>query len=469
MEYQIESELLQPTPRPIQPKLPPTAIGCMALFFTPFVVVGIYLAIDTIRTLGEVLHPDPQSPTHGATLGFIFQAVFALFWNGALIYMTTASIRKTRKDSLIVREGVPVPATILESKLESHNDTDQCIYRYSFVRRDGATIVGTQTVNRSGNANIEKGDTVTLLYLPDKSEQNALYRFCDYRAKGTVSTEYAHGTKTDPLPVTPIPAPSFSTPYRMEPELNQPIPRSIAPIPRGIQTASGCFILFMTPFVLIGLWQAYQSITITAVQGFGTTTEAIVESKAEGKRFLTEGKNGPSTHLYVTYRFQANGHTYRSQDDVYEKDYERIRPGDRLSIRYLFFAPSKLTLLVERSATADSDSIVQTLFWNGIVSLFILIPFSARVQGRRFIRRGIAVPATITSKTVDTNGNSDTCYLHFQYHVQGKASPLEGKQMLQKLQLEGISVGETLTLLYLPNAPDKYKFYRFSFYKARLS
>lgn len=464
MEYQIEPELDRRTPRAVRPSVGVPALGCLTLFFVPFIAIGVGVAVTAVKGVAEALHPTPQPQQGGMGLMFAcFMGLFAVLWNGALGYMLYSSVKKARKDYLLVRDGVPVPATILERKIVEQNDSKQSVFRYQFTPIGSSAQVesGEQTQSKSRDGGLAVGDTVTALYMPNHPDQNALYRFCAFQANANHKTEYALGKKQEPLPLPVEVTPSQLAAHTIEPELRQPTPRLMEQRKKGQFKGIGCYILFCTPFVVVGIGVLLYTLALTVLTVAGTNTEAVIQSKEK-----SSGEGGMTYSL--RYTFQANGRVYQSGDSIDSSDYNRFKSGDRVTVQYLSFFPMGPTNLTDFSDNSLGFFWLFALFCNGILSVFTVLPYVFARREKALIRLGTAVPATITAKTMNTSGENDIYSLEYRFVPIGETQFQEGKKSVGEGEWKAVSIGDTFTLLYLSNAPKQQTLYRYSAYKARL-
>ena len=96
--------------------------------------------------------------------------------------------------------------------------------------------------------------------------------------------------------------------------------------------------------------------------------------------------------------------------------------------------------------------------------------FRAIYEERKWIRFGSAASATITEKTVEKDNESTAHHIHYEFRPIA-LDLTEGEPIIDTCKIDeenwlAVQKGDTLTVLYLPDSPDKHELYRFSNYRA---
>lgn len=101
----------------------------------------------------------------------IFLTVFAIFWNGIVLFMVGLPLHQRGKQNRLRRDARPLPGTVIESKNWEDSDDDYTFrIRYEFRTPGGKTLTGTEqrTDNsRRGQRLPQPGETVTVAYAGD--------------------------------------------------------------------------------------------------------------------------------------------------------------------------------------------------------------------------------------------------------------------------------------------------------------
>jgi hypothetical protein len=156
---------------------------------------------------------------------------------------------------------------------------------------------------------------------------------------------------------------------------------------------TGCFVLFMIPFVFAGLfiigWAINEWNDWRILSSSGVTTQGKVIDRR------TETDEG-SRDYYVTYRFSHNDTIYTREQSVSHKFYDNSWRDSSVTVLYSPDNPQ-----TSRLGDSISPPILITLFvmlWNGLVSLFMFIAISEARKARYLARRGQVIYGVIASR-----------------------------------------------------------------------
>jgi hypothetical protein len=157
---------------------------------------------------------------------------------------------------------------------------------------------------------------------------------------------------------------------------------------------TGCFVVFMIPFVFAGLfiigwaineWHEWQILSRSGV----TTQGKVIDRRIE-----TDDEDGDS--YYVTYSFMYDDRTYTREQSVSHTVYRETERGGAVTV---FYAPDHPN--ISRLGDSISPPILITLFvmlWNGLVSLFMFIAIAGARKARYLARHGQVIYGVITAR-----------------------------------------------------------------------
>ena len=238
--------------------------------------------------------------------------------------------------------------------------------------------------------------------------------------------------------------------HRIEPELDQPLPRRSVVWPR-LRLAHVGLTLFGIPFVLVGIVVAFLALQSTATQLVGEPVRGEVLNKVEG----TDSEGDTTYSLMVGY--SANGSTQQGKVSVSRARYSAVSEGGTVALRYLDFPRSHVAL--DGDYKAPLFFIVFASIWDVVVIAMIWALVNQVKRSLALLRRGTAAVAKITEKTVDEGSDSTTHYLHYRFQADGQT--IFGKDSVSASRWKSAQVDEQFTALYLPEAPDTCALFKF--------
>lgn len=166
--------------------------------------------------------------------------------------------------------------------------------------------------------------------------------------------------------------------------------------------AGGCIMLFMIPFVLVGI-----GVIIFAATEWGKILQ-ISRSSATVRAEVIDQQSGTDSdgddYYRITYRFFVQDHAYMNERSVSESEYRKLTTGMRVPIIYARADPSISYLEGENRNSQPLFLTIFSVCWNGFVFLFVgAIVATARIN-RRLEREGVLLKGTV----VDANGREDS-------------------------------------------------------------
>ena len=247
-----------------------------------------------------------------------------------------------------------------------------------------------------------------------------------------------------------VPGPPSGSGWRPEPELVQPLPRSVA------LSRSGRRIVLLWALLTVAvpcyvILAASRSRTPDASH----VAESFLESSGEihDKEVRGGGPNGPSYYLY--YSFASDwGNVYRGSLQVKKEAYDSLKVGDPVTVR--FFPENPTVHEVAGFETKPGPPPVIP-FAAGFTALMVAIFEIVRRRHRNLTARGVSTAGLIESSR---RRGAGAVYV-LSYSVNGQIRKLRGTE--HELNL---SEGDSLTVLYDPGKPQKALIYRLSMYQA---
>jgi hypothetical protein len=254
--------------------------------------------------------------------------------------------------------------------------------------------------------------------------------------------------------------------HSIEPELMQPPPRRLSLVLRAeTRTGAGCVALFFLPFMVIGIYTFVQVLHASVVLAFHRTAEAQITDKREDY----DSESG--SHYRVFFTFRVGERTYRARDEVECAAFGTFSVGNRVRVHYLPLTPGWHAFL-EQETTFPSRVRFHwgfTLFWNAILSVFIVPVCLALRRARALVRFGTPVVGTIVEKSTQSQEDSTRYLLRYVFEAEdhgGGRRRMEKEETVSQEEWDGIREGEELTVLYMPGRPDQSGLYRFETYHA---
>ena len=246
-----------------------------------------------------------------------------------------------------------------------------------------------------------------------------------------------------------VSGPPSGSGWRPEPELVQPLPRSVA------LSRSGRRIVLLWALLTVAvpcyvILAASRSRTPDASH----VAESFLESSGEiHDKEVRGGPSGPRYYLY--YSFASDwGNLYRGSLQVEKEAYDSLKVGDPVTVR--FFPENPTVHEVAGFETKPGPPPVIP-FAAGFTALMVAIFEIVRRRHRNLAARGVSTAGLIESLR---RRGAGTVYV-LSYSVNGQIRKLRGTE--HDLNL---SEGDSLTVLYDPGKPQKALIYRLSMYQA---
>jgi hypothetical protein len=227
----------------------------------------------------------------------------------------------------------------------------------------------------------------------------------------------------------------------------------------------GCLQLFILPHTLVGCWLLLYAVYATSVCLFGKSVPGRVVA-----RDYTTDDGSTSYHLVCEYRI--DGKAYRANASASDEEYRSVSNGTQVDVRLMPFLPGvgARPLLPGRSLLSTLwQPWLFALFWNAIVSVFVLIFYVGPWMERRLVARGEPAAGRIVRKETDTRGDSPTYYLHFEFApaTAGSAGMVSGRRSVEAAAYDRVRGGDRVTVLYDPNRPKRSVLYEYADYEVR--
>jgi hypothetical protein len=240
--------------------------------------------------------------------------------------------------------------------------------------------------------------------------------------------------------------------YQIEPELLQPVPRRVRM--DNSSGALGCLAglwLFLTPFILIGVFMPLWAVHKTVVEVLGHDVPGRVQ-----ERVRSHQRHG--YEWYLRYTYTAGGEEHVAKDK--EPDSGAYPEGGPILVRVSPILPGIDSRIVAPGAAGPSELAfvwLFAIFWNAILSIFVYMLIVVPILSYQIYRRGEVGVATIvdlTTKTSrDSQGRTDTSYvLTYEYTPVGPdgmaGALVRDTQNASQREWDKEQIGDDVTVLY---------------------
>jgi hypothetical protein len=238
--------------------------------------------------------------------------------------------------------------------------------------------------------------------------------------------------------------------WRLEPELNMPPPRPVLLTRTGKLSATlwGAMILVVAGYVFLVPSIPARTPALLADEGAAAT--ATVHAKNE--RDAAAGEKA----YYLAFHFATDqGQQVRESRRVPRTVYDDLAVGDSFEVIYLSENPQlSFVPRIER------QEIPPALRWGAVALLAALLV--AFEQQRRFHKRVVAHGAAAAGVVEGVRRRGANRMFTVRYKLHGQEGTLRGSE-----RNPARADGDVLTVLYLPERPERALLYRTSLYRAR--
>lgn len=262
------------------------------------------------------------------------------------------------------------------------------------------------------------------------------------------------------------------TEHTFEPELNVALPRRVR-LRDGFR--AGCALwfvrLFLLPHTLVGIGILCAALWTTgiflAVGVFGSSYDGVIVKKDASR--AVKGTKG----WYVKYTYTVDGREYATEVSVSKERFAEINEGDAITVRALESSPESgpwPRVPGHWPITELGGKWIITLFWNGIMSVFLWNMYVRPWRIRRLVRWGWPTEGIIRDVQMKTGKGSTSYRINYEYAscpVDGSDGQLfSGKMTSTVKDASYAQTGHLITVLYDPNKPTRSVVYRYSDYRA---
>jgi hypothetical protein len=221
--------------------------------------------------------------------------------------------------------------------------------------------------------------------------------------------------------------------------------------------------LFLLPLLCIGIG--------VLVHTAGTSLVCISPTLAAA---VITGKQPESNGGYrIDLAYNVNGATISSSSDVSSGDYSRLQRGQRVSVKYLSllpaFSPEIQGASAERSRSLEFSWLI-TLGWNVVVAAFVQFAFVRPFIVRRVYMYGVPTTGEIVEKRTDEDESSRHYILRYRFTADTNAGDtiVFDKMLVTKDEYDAAGIGQSATVLYLPDKPKHSALYPYGPYAVSL-
>lgn len=262
------------------------------------------------------------------------------------------------------------------------------------------------------------------------------------------------------------------TNFTFEPELNRTPPRPVR-YRHGWQAGCGVWFirLFMLPHTIIGIGFLCYAIASTglfaAVGLLGSNYDGRIVKKDD-----TRSSKG-TRHYYVQYVYDVDGQGYSGEVKVDKERFDQVREGDAITVRAWDVMPDSgqwPRVPGHWPASCVGELWAVTMFWNGILSIFLWWMYVRPWRQRRLVRIGIPTAGIIREVNMQVNKGTKSFVIRYEYAVPATddrpGQVLNGKLRSTVKNAEHAKRGDVATVLFHPRKPSRSLLYAYCDYRA---
>lgn len=216
-----------------------------------------------------------------------------------------------------------------------------------------------------------------------------------------------------------------------------------------IQTNYGCLMLFMVPFIMIGVFTIALTVVAFAenwhLENSGQPTTATIIDR-------TEDEDEGSTTYRLHYEYAVSGLTYNDNQQVPLEVYIRYAVGQPIDILYAGDSPDVSRIVGVSDASLRTFLALFTLIWNVLVAIFCASIWGGWDRQNRLHKQGKLVRGEIVY--IDSKTDSDGDYM-IEAEVRFRTpmlQPVQGKRSYTSNFHKGQPLprpGEAVSILYV--------------------
>jgi hypothetical protein len=221
---------------------------------------------------------------------------------------------------------------------------------------------------------------------------------------------------------------------------------------RGFSSANlggGCLLLFMLPFMAVGLfviamaineWREYQLIASTGVATRGQYVSRRYDDDDDG------------TTYYASYEFQVDGITYSSEQSIGRAVYDRVERGAGVEVHYAPSDPGVSRIAGTNDLGGPIFLTVFSIFWNLITWGVVIGTIYSASRNRQLIQGGQLVTGELLGVWGDKDSDGDLqVKAAYRFVAPDSGEALTKKESAQRNDLKGDplpAVGTPVAVLY---------------------
>jgi hypothetical protein len=234
-------------------------------------------------------------------------------------------------------------------------------------------------------------------------------------------------------------------PFLLDPD-NEPL--ALDTRPKLLPRKQGCFLLFLSLFVLAGLlvtaglireWAEFVLLSTSYAETLGQVLDRRIESD-DGATY------------YVTYRFFANDQVHTVEEVVAKATYHSVEEGQSLTVRYARRDPTITTIEPGRIGGLVTLTAFG-LVWNGIVASITWLTVREILERRRLAGKGQRLEGEVIRCSGHRDSDGDyVVEVRFGFRSPQTGMWIEDKdsQIRQDLKAEPLPLpGSPVHVLYL--------------------
>jgi hypothetical protein len=144
--------------------------------------VGDPITVRFLRLCPEISAAIDE-PAYSRSTNDCCFTLFVLVWNSFVAMMLFVMLREARVRFNLAKFGTATLGRVANKEIR-HGKSTQYIIRYRFRSADGAERESTNATTKANYDALAIGAPVTVLYNPEKPDQNVIYRFGDFDVIG---------------------------------------------------------------------------------------------------------------------------------------------------------------------------------------------------------------------------------------------------------------------------------------------
>ncbi len=225
--------------------------------------------------------------------------------------------------------------------------------------------------------------------------------------------------------------------------------------------------LFILPHVIIGICLIVYPFLMLITNVYGTELKATVTDKVSYRD--SEGDRA----FKVAYKYTWNNKEQEEESGLNRREFKQYNVGDPINVRFFALAPDYTrTIRPVRGEYAQPDLATVAfyaffaLFWNGILSVFVLLLYIVPAVNWYLLRFGSVCEGVIVDKKTDRDDDGKRYFVEYAFRPGRKAQLTSSDQRsttsTDAIMWDTYSVGDPVCVLYSRTWPKAHLVFEFS-------